>query len=183
MCGGTQANDARSRVLNGLSPRVRGNPQRCCGWPSTAGSIPACAGEPPAGETPRGGTWVYPRVCGGTDGDSPAGRAEVGLSPRVRGNPPGVHQADGCPGSIPACAGEPASLDSTPTAREVYPRVCGGTSWRIDTLYFISFASGTGLTVSYQVHAVSVYNFLGRFSQTSDALLSRRRRISPSHHD
>ena len=30
-------------------------------------------------------------------------------------------------GSIPACAGEPASSSALPSLRTVYPRVCGGT--------------------------------------------------------
>ena len=50
----------------GLSPRVRGNPDR---WPSAtlpAGSIPACAGEPTSWRGTPAGFEVYPRVCGGT---------------------------------------------------------------------------------------------------------------------
>ena len=49
-----------------------------------------------------------------------------GLSPRVRGSlcrppaePPGR-------GSIPACAGEPRSVETTGCHARVYPRVCGG---------------------------------------------------------
>ena len=32
-----------------------------------------------------------------------------------------------CPGSIPACAGEPIRIAGPPPRVEVYPRVCGGT--------------------------------------------------------
>ena len=46
VCGGTNVDGHRLRLLKGLSPRVRGNP----GWTITRiardGSIPACAGEP-----------------------------------------------------------------------------------------------------------------------------------------
>ena len=50
-----------------------------------------------------------------------------GLSPRVRGNQPGIGCAAGGPGSIPACAGEPAEKLCYASLHEVYPRVCGGT--------------------------------------------------------
>ena len=95
--------------MKGLSPRVRGNRNRIDFFKADLGSIPACAGEPGAGQRrtapgrvyPRvcGGTmkfiflhtlfeWVYPRVCGGT---GRAGGSENGRLTR----------------SIPACAGEP----------------------------------------------------------------------------
>ena len=70
-------------------------------------SIPACAGEPPLDSIYRVGYTVYPRVCGGTIGNLPPGRAEDGLSPRVRGNLPPSNVIDFMERSIPACAGEP----------------------------------------------------------------------------
>ena len=51
---------------------------------------------------------VYPRVCGGT---------ARGCEWRAK-----LH------GSIPACAGEPATPLRTPVSSTVYPRVCGGTT-------------------------------------------------------
>ena len=51
-------------------------------------SIPACAGEPLDDSGIPGAVWVYPRVCGGTKRGSILIRAMLGLSPRVRGNPP-----------------------------------------------------------------------------------------------
>ena len=53
--------------------------------------------------------------------------ANLGLSPRVRGNrlhhrQPGLHRR-----SIPACAGEPRRGQSVARQGRVYPRVCGGT--------------------------------------------------------
>ena len=74
---------------------------------------------------------VYPRVCGGTLARTLQGRAFVGLSPRVRGNPGGfaTHNMPG--GSIPACAGEPRGAVPAVAAAEVYPRVCGGTGFHI----------------------------------------------------
>ena len=55
----------------------------------------------------------------------------MGLSPRMRGNPdwPGLRRSP--LGSIPAYAGEPGTRGSPPDARQVYPRVCGGTAPRV----------------------------------------------------
>ena len=69
-------------------------------------------------------------MCGGTAYTPLALIAALGLSPRVRGNPlPEVAMTSGM-GSIPACAGEPRTAASSGAGRRVYPRVCGGTSWR-----------------------------------------------------
>ena len=51
----------------------------------------------------------------------------MGLSPRVRGNPPMRRTLLGYMGSIPACAGEPSSVSASMLSIGVYPRVCGGT--------------------------------------------------------
>ncbi len=53
--------------------------------------------------------------------------AQTGLSPRVRGNQPGDVLDKPRVGSIPACAGEPATFWRGSRMPEVYPRVCGGT--------------------------------------------------------
>ena len=111
----------------GLSPRVRGNRFLRHYVPRGPGSIPACAGEPPARPGRNHPPRVYPRVCGGTMSAWPAASSEAGLSPRVRGN---LHQAVhgvAREGSIPACAGEPRSRWSRWSTWRVYPRVCGGT--------------------------------------------------------
>ena len=50
----------------GLSPRVRGNRERCSVGVSCQGSIPACAGKPSYTFPEAAGTPVYPRVCGET---------------------------------------------------------------------------------------------------------------------
>ena len=91
----------------GLSPRVRGNRGSPAGDGVLGGSIPACAGEPRRPARQPGCPGVYPRVCGGTGpGKSPT-LPTLGLSPRVRGEPPAASVAR-CP-------------------LRVYPRVCGGT--------------------------------------------------------
>ena len=46
VCGGTRCSQTKPRFLRGLSPRVRGNPQRRHSRPPETRSIPACAGEP-----------------------------------------------------------------------------------------------------------------------------------------
>ena len=128
VCGGTMVVQPRRQRRGGLSPRVRGNPDHADSRRERTGSIPACAGEP-CGTIPtcRRGS-VYPRVCGGTRIQRLRERAPYGLSPRVRGNQQSAPQGAAEPGSIPACAGEPASGPSPPAPAWVYPRVCGGTS-------------------------------------------------------
>ena len=66
-------------------------------------------------------------MCGGTGITECQQITVIGLSPRVRGNLPGVGYAISDERSIPACAGEPRVWRyHFPTVR-VYPRVCGGT--------------------------------------------------------
>ena len=66
VCGGTDKWAVKTRIIYGLSPRVRGNRGPAPAVSVTHGSIPACAGEPPrGGGCPVAGE-VYPRVCGGT---------------------------------------------------------------------------------------------------------------------
>ena len=128
MCGGTHRPPDIAGVRTGLSPRVRGNRVNVPIDGSEAGSIPACAGEPPAFAEHRAAAGVYPRVCGGTPDGKQHGTGAHGLSPRVRGNPVAPHRDQAGGGSIPACAGEPSSVLMTGGASRVYPRVCGGTA-------------------------------------------------------
>ena len=67
-------------------------------------------------------------MCGGTKIPKAVGRIKQGLSPRVRGNRSIGKACMMALRSIPACAGEPAWLMNMNDYREVYPRVCGGTS-------------------------------------------------------
>ena len=127
VCGGTPFRVQSNDNVPGLSPRVRGNPlprpvKRQC-----AGSIPACAGEPWSSPPALAKSRVYPRVCGGTLGGIGGEHRELGLSPRVRGNPAKYANAERPHGSIPACAGEPAFHRYVVSISGVYPRVCGGT--------------------------------------------------------
>ena len=127
VCGGTIHLTVRAVVGGGLSPRVRGNlgslPKRL----KDIGSIPACAGEPAGGADHGQGQKVYPRVCGGTTSESTTQLRQLGLSPRVRGNPYRLHSSGQTTWSIPACAGEPRYAMTGIAMTKVYPRVCGGT--------------------------------------------------------
>ena len=128
MCGGTRPSRGLRRSSEGLSPRVRGNRGRRCDPARRAGSIPACAGEPPWDWAGCGCPTVYPRVCGGTYGTNKHPKSGGGLSPRVRGNRERYEGPGAQARSIPACAGEPGpALDEGGYGR-VYPRVCGGTA-------------------------------------------------------
>ena len=86
VCGGTRAWCSNRPRMKGLSPRVRGNHQSPHVQARQLGSIPACAGEPPPAPARPTGSWVYPRVCGGTLPQHLEQLHDQGLSPRVRGN-------------------------------------------------------------------------------------------------
>ena len=48
MCGGTLPDERMVELVRGLSPRVRGNQRKLTVTIPARGTIPACAGEPPA---------------------------------------------------------------------------------------------------------------------------------------
>ena len=109
---------------------MRGNRRGLDVGSLVGGSIPAHAGEPhrAAGKDDEPG--VYPRACGGTQRRQFAPGADLGLSPRMRGNPNAVGINQSRYGSIPAHAGEPRWDAVHCKASRVYPRACGGTMQR-----------------------------------------------------
>ena len=126
-CGGTQFLIARLEPVQGLSPRMRGNPEHRNAGRLPLGSIPAHAGEPHRPRIGQRVVRVYPRACGGTKPWIASTSHAAGLSPRMRGN---LFRRAGIPqiaGSIPAHAGEPFSFFIFLTPLKVYPRACGGT--------------------------------------------------------
>ena len=127
VCGETRCRRSREADRRGPSPRVRGNRPTQPAARHREGSIPACAGKPPAKWPCSRAHWVHPRVCGETSGfDHDAGRL-TGPSPRVRGNlrlPGRVRRGTG---SIPACAGKPSGRTTANSGGRVHPRVCGET--------------------------------------------------------
>ena len=128
MCGGTRRRRQAFRRTRGLSPRVRGNLPPETSAAGTAGSIPACAGEPHPALCRCDAARVYPRVCGGTQPGTRSGGGMGGLSPRVRGNRTQNLRIRPAGRSIPACAGEPQHQHGRQQYDGVYPRVCGGTA-------------------------------------------------------
>ena len=115
------------RRWTGLSPRVRGNRNWRPLTMLTFWSIPARAGEPRRIAILKQLKGAYPRACGGTHFPALISAPQVGLSPRVRGNPERLNLVADDPRSIPARAGEPCSCSPSPRATSVYPRACGGT--------------------------------------------------------
>ena len=111
----------------GLSPRGRGNLPLVLPGLLVPGSIPAWAGEPPAGLARFVGARVYPRVGGGTCFAVAQGWQRVGLSPRGRGNRRRLRRLASPRRSIPAWAGEPVLDVEDEVGTAVYPRVGGGT--------------------------------------------------------
>ncbi len=126
VCGGARGRREDAPQGSGRSPRVRGSPPLGRVPPQQPGSIPACAGEPPAAPAGRAGRRVDPRVCGGAAMISPWRTVSGGRSPRVRGSLDRLGRSETRRGSIPACAGEPASPPTGRSPCGVDPRVCGG---------------------------------------------------------
>ena len=136
VCGGTPSPPVTINPCRGLSPRVRGNPERRLVIDLVLRSISACAGEPRRGWGRLRVGRVYPRVCGGTSVMPTGKNRTTGLSPRVRGNRMALRCRTPGAGSIPACAGEPIWHVVAVAVIEVYPRVCGGTRtvWHSSTM-------------------------------------------------
>ena len=107
-CGGTPGQPPVVPEPEGLSPRLRGNPNHLRLSPSRTWSIPALAGEPSAGCRSRDPRKVYPRACGGTTVANLKELKTEGLSPRLRGNRSEAPVGETTDRSIPALAGEPA---------------------------------------------------------------------------
>ena len=99
-------------VLEGLSPRWRGNPVIQTVTITATGSIPALAGQPRCDTILDIPLPVYPRAGGAT----PQGNASRMIWTR----------------SIPALAGQPHSKATKPCLAWVYPRAGGATDseWR-----------------------------------------------------
>ena len=85
VCGGSAVGVPTAPVCEGLSPRVRGKPDRQHGRAVGIRSIPACAGEAGTWRLPGIPGRVYPRVCGGSRSHQHGRGHSAGLSPRVRG--------------------------------------------------------------------------------------------------
>ena len=125
VCGEASVLPRQADADAGPSPRVRGSLQSGDQGQPGDGSIPACAGKPPAGVRSPPAPRVHPRVCGEARGGRSSGKSHTGPSPRVRGS---LGYAVGRlvrEGSIPACAGKPSTLITYRSTTGVHPRVCG----------------------------------------------------------
>ena len=140
-CGGTPVLVIQVDTLDGLSPRVRGNPHgnsdwtlstmsvypRVCGGTSMSetfrpGSIPACAGVTDGKDVRRLALRSIPACAGEPWWARRRSYRAHGLSPRVRGNQNNV----GASGTyIPACAGESRNHSSARVDTGLSPRVRG----------------------------------------------------------
>ena len=127
-CGGTYYPPGTTFLIEGLSPRLRGNHQAWLRGGLAEGSIPAPAGEPGQPAIRGRCCRVYPRACGGTLRPAIFVRTMYGLSPRLRGNQGKAYVKRFWARSIPAPAGEPEGGEDVASILPVYPRACGGTS-------------------------------------------------------
>ena len=109
-CGGTRDFRVSGRQIQGLSPRLRGNGSRYEKTVARVGSIPALAGERITVSDASGHEVVYPRACGGTLNHWRPQSLRRGLSPRLRGNVEMGLIFATSNGSIPALAGERATV-------------------------------------------------------------------------
>ena len=113
-------------MILGLSPRGRGKPGRCPQSACPSRSIPAWAGETSHRRRPSVEPPVYPRVGGGNLHAVRQGALDGGLSPRGRGKPYALTDAERGRRSIPAWAGETRKSTGICGGKGVYPRVGGG---------------------------------------------------------
>ena len=141
LCGGTHWAPLSHLSWRGLSPLVRGNPDRLGGHLTAVRSIPACAGEPTPCSYANTRQGVYPRLCGGTNDLDAELDFPNGLSPLVRGNQRSGRRTGLSKRSIPACAGEPRLQICGAGRVGVYPRLCGGTD-----RYYDDGTQGEGLS-------------------------------------
>ena len=125
VCGEAPATCPTCPTMRGPSPRVRGSLGDAVDATTRARSIPACAGKPGSGRRACVCRGVHPRVCGEALERQPTRKGFIGPSPRVRGSRHHGDQVRGERGSIPACAGKPASEPSMRRCSRVHPRVCG----------------------------------------------------------
>ena len=124
-CGEALRIAGQRRIVQGLSPQVRGSPLDVLGATWHSGSIPAGAGKPTQSRKRRRIYRVYPRRCGEAMGRTGEPAVMEGLSPQVRGSLTDPQEDAFGDGSIPAGAGKPVTLWSLQSVATVYPRRCG----------------------------------------------------------
>ena len=124
--GGNRSSRLGGGLGLGLSPHGRGKLSCLACQRRRRMSIPARAGETPAGVAGQCGAGVYPRTGGGNRYLSSKYHIETGLSPHGRGKPDVRWRCVAILGSIPARAGETVQSLQSDSAGGVYPRTGGG---------------------------------------------------------
>ena len=126
--GGSECGDKSAAGAVGLSPPTRGIPLVGHALVKYRRSIPAYAGDPHPPAAHHATSPVYPRLRGGSMGQS-GGYVEVrGLSPPTRGIPASWARRVFLHRSIPAYAGDPKGNGHPAFHEKVYPRLRGGSS-------------------------------------------------------
>ena len=128
-CGAARQWAPKIAENEGLSPRVRGSLGGNHPLDVSHRSIPASAGQPRLQGRRVDLVGVYPRECGAAMTDPIARFNSDGLSPRVRGSLNLLSRSFQQNGSIPASAGQPASLYLATQPPRVYPRECGAADY------------------------------------------------------
>ena len=109
VCGEAPLPPVPDGMVRGPSPRVRGSPRPAASSRPSSRSIPACAGKPRRTQILNTMVRVHPRVCGEAVAAAMSAADATGPSPRVRGSRVAKTRPLAHRGSIPACAGKPAS--------------------------------------------------------------------------
>ena len=124
---GGSARNIPNRILNhGLSPPTRGIPAQDMAIIEAVGSIPAYAGDPAVTPSLPVQSGVYPRLRGGSIDVLGELDGVDGLSPPTRGILAALQAQLDTAWSIPAYAGDPGGGGGCAGARQVYPRLRGG---------------------------------------------------------
>ena len=124
--GGAEAIQEALSLFEGLSPRTRGSRVSRHGRGHYSGPIPADAGEPSPARRPGAGSRAYPRGRGGAAATCVQASVSRGLSPRTRGSHRAGSERLSDRGPIPADAGEPNRVMTSPDGITAYPRGRGG---------------------------------------------------------
>jgi len=104
--GGNEGGLVMLRLLEGLSPRIRGKLGAGAGAGFFDGSIPAHTGETSAASFGKNALAVYPRAYGGNRRRGAVREPARGLSPRIRGKRSDQKKETDMKRSIPAHTGE-----------------------------------------------------------------------------
>ena len=107
---------------------MRGNHTARSRLRQNVGPIPTHAGKPARKNARCGCSGAYPHACGETRLGTGSFLFKKGLSPRMRGNPPGRSLSPLYIGPIPTHAGKPLNFRAVLKRIGAYPHACGETA-------------------------------------------------------